>query len=128
MYFPADPASLHSFPPCLLYQQRGGLVIVPVPKYRLLIIRFFTGIFGRSIGTLTVRRYRCGPLLLGLLAPPCNTSGTSHTPQLPLGLSITYLVYFIFHTWFMYLVLLLSDKHLVFLKSKSDLFKCSVIF
>ena len=25
---------------------------------------FFTGIFGRSIGTLTVRRYRCGPLLL----------------------------------------------------------------
>ena len=23
MYFPADPASLHSFPPCLLHQQRG---------------------------------------------------------------------------------------------------------
>ena len=64
MYFPADPPSLHSFPPCLLYQQQGGLVIVPVKKYRLLIIRFFTSIFGRSIGTLTVRRYRCGPLYI----------------------------------------------------------------
>ena len=62
MYFLADPASLHSFPPCLLYQQRGVLVIVPVKKYRLLFIRFITGIFGRGIGTLTVRVYRCGPL------------------------------------------------------------------
>ena len=72
MYFPADPASLHSFPPCLLYQQRGGLVIVPVKKYRILIIRFFTGIFGRSIGTLTVRRYRCGPLDTRALIGPCS--------------------------------------------------------
>ena len=39
-------------------------VMVPVPKYRILIIRFFTGIFGRSIGTLTVRVYRCGPLYM----------------------------------------------------------------
>ena len=62
MYFPADPASLHSFPPCLLYQQQGILFIVPVKKYRLLFIRFITGIFGRGIGTLTVRVYRCGPL------------------------------------------------------------------
>ena len=62
MYFPTDPASLHSFPPCLLYQQLGGLFIVPVKKYRLLFIRFITSIFGRSIGTLTVREYRCGPL------------------------------------------------------------------
>ena len=30
MYFPADPAPLHSFPPCLLCQQRGILFIVPV--------------------------------------------------------------------------------------------------
>ena len=55
-------ASLHSFPPCLLYQQRGVLFIVPVKKYRLLFIRFITGIFGRGICTLTVRVYRCGPL------------------------------------------------------------------
>ena len=27
---------------------------------------FFTGIFGQSIGTLTVRWYRCGPLGIGL--------------------------------------------------------------
>ena len=60
MYFPADPASMHSFPPCLLYQQRGGLFIVPVKKYRLLFIRFITGIFGRSIGTLTVWVYHPG--------------------------------------------------------------------
>ena len=60
MYF---PASLHSFPPCLLYQQRGILFIVPVKKYWLLFIRFITGIFGRGIGTLTVRVYRCGPLI-----------------------------------------------------------------
>ena len=39
-------------------------VIVPVPKYRLLTIQFFTGIFGQSIGTLTVRVYRCGPLYM----------------------------------------------------------------
>ena len=64
MYFPADPASLHSFPPCLLYQQQGGLVIVPILRYRILFRRFFTGIFGRSIGTLTVRVYRCGPLVI----------------------------------------------------------------
>ena len=73
MYFPADPASLHSFLPCLLYQQRGILFIVPVKKYRLLFIRFITGIFGRGIGTLTVRVYRCGPLVktffLNLLLP-----------------------------------------------------------
>ena len=64
MYFPADPASLHSFPPCLLYQQRGILFILPVKKYRLLFIRFITGIFGQGIGTLTVRVYRCGPLYM----------------------------------------------------------------
>ena len=67
MYFPANPASLHSFLPCLLNQQRGILFIVPVKKYRLLFIRFITGIFGRGIGTLTVRVYRCGPLILLLL-------------------------------------------------------------
>ena len=66
MYFPADPVSLHSFPPCLLYQQRGVLFIVQVKKYRLLFIRFITGIFGRGIGTLTVRVYRCGPLYMDI--------------------------------------------------------------
>ena len=64
MYFPADPATLHSFPPCLLYQQRGILFIVLVKKYRLLFIRLITGIFGRGIGTLMVRVYRCGHLVI----------------------------------------------------------------
>ena len=45
MYFPADPASLHSFPPCLLYQQRGILFIVPVKKYRLLFMYGLSPVF-----------------------------------------------------------------------------------
>ena len=77
MYFPADPVTLHSFPPCLLYQQRGILFIVPVKKYRLLFIRFITGIFGRGIGTLTVRVYRCGPLF------KTNTFNFSRHPIIP---------------------------------------------
>ena len=51
MYFPADPASLHSF--LLLYQQGCGLVIVPVKKYRLLIIQFFTGTYGMAVPVWT---------------------------------------------------------------------------
>ena len=78
MYFPADPASLHSFPPCLLCQQRGVLFIVPVKKYRLLFIRFITGIFGRGIGTLTVRVYWCGPLLVCNAFKIARPSGLLH--------------------------------------------------
>ena len=86
MYFPADPASLHSFPPCLLYQQRGILFIVRVKKYRLLFIRFITSIFGRGIGTVMVRVYRCGPLVLTVTfchieKKACCHSIGSQTPQ-----------------------------------------------
>ena len=70
-------------------------VIVPVPKYWLLIIQFFTGIFGRSIVTLTARRYRCGPLARMGSFREYFASGyqTHRTPSIPKeekGLSKSY--------------------------------------
>ena len=64
MYFPADPASLHSFPPCLLYQQRGILFIVPVKKVPATIYMVYHRYFRAGIDTLTVRVYRRGPLMM----------------------------------------------------------------
>ena len=68
--FPPIPRLCTLFRLACYISSEAAFFIVPVKKYRLLFIRFITCIFGRSIGTLMVRVYRCGPLpLIGANAP-----------------------------------------------------------
>ena len=61
--FPLIPCLCTLFRLACYISREAFLIIVPVKKYRLLLIRFDTGIFRRCIGTLTVLSYRCGPLV-----------------------------------------------------------------
>ena len=64
--FPLIPCLCTLFRLACYISREAFLIIVPVKKYRLPLIRFDTGIFRRCIGTLTVLSYRCGPLIIDI--------------------------------------------------------------
>ena len=64
--FPLIPRLCTLFRLACYISREAFLIIVPVKMYRLLLIRFDTGIFRRCIGTLTVLSYRCGPICICL--------------------------------------------------------------
>ena len=74
--FPLIPRLCTLFRLACYISREAFLIIVPVKKYRLLLIRFDTGIFRRCIGTLTVLSYRCGPLYLTLMLLVANLANT----------------------------------------------------